>query len=188
MPWAGVASYNTNPALNTTINDVDIAELCAAAGFNNALRQIMADIASWVATQQITLPVAIANGGTGATTAPNALTALGALAATFRDIVPISKSGAFTLADSERGQSLRYSGAAAAATINPNSTTPITTGAAYVIRNTGTGAITVTRGAGVNLYVNGGTTSANASIAIGGVATLINWAADDWTINGTGVS
>jgi hypothetical protein len=76
-----VSAYNTNPALNTAISGIDIAENSAAAGYNNALRQIMADIKAWTDAYAITLPLAVASGGTGSTTAAAALTALGAFPA-----------------------------------------------------------------------------------------------------------
>lgn len=72
-----VAAYNTNPALNTTIGGVDIGEGCSASGYNNALRQIMADIRTWTDAYAVTYPISIANGGTGQATAGAALTALG---------------------------------------------------------------------------------------------------------------
>lgn len=77
MPWS-VADYSTTPSANTSINGIDIDELCAAAGYNNALRQIMADIAAWTAAYAVTYPISIANGGTGSASATAALTALGA--------------------------------------------------------------------------------------------------------------
>lgn len=110
------------------------------------------------------------------------------LAIGYRDLQPVTKTVAFTFADSERGGGLLYTGAAASATINPFGTTPITVGAVYVGRNNGSGVLTIARGAGVSLKVNGGTVSANASVAIGGEFSLKQWAADDWTISGPGVS
>lgn len=38
-----VSDYSTNPALNVTINGIDISEGCSPANINNALRQMMAD-------------------------------------------------------------------------------------------------------------------------------------------------
>lgn len=80
MTWS-VADYSTTPAANTSINGVDIDEGCPAAGFNNALRQIMADIAAWTDAYAVVYPVALDKGGTGQDTAPEALAALGAFPA-----------------------------------------------------------------------------------------------------------
>jgi hypothetical protein len=49
MTW-GISSYNTTPASNTNVNGINIGELCNASGINDAIRQIMADIATWFAT------------------------------------------------------------------------------------------------------------------------------------------
>lgn len=64
-----VSSYSTTPALNTSINGIDISEGSAASGYNDALRQMMADIKSWTDTYGVSIPVTVAQGGTGATTA-----------------------------------------------------------------------------------------------------------------------
>jgi hypothetical protein len=130
----------------------------------------------------------IANGGTGAASAAAALTALGGLSTTYRDLPMVTKTVAFTFADSERSGGINYTGAAAAATINPNATTSITAGASYVIRNNGSGVLTITRGAGVSLKKNGSTSSADASLAVGGVASLVRWGTDDWSVSGSGIS
>lgn len=74
-------------------------------------------------------------------------------------------------------------------TINPFATTAIPVGSVIVLRNAvGAGVLTVSRGAGVSLYVNGGTASANASLAAGAVGTLIHEATNSWIIIGIGVS
>jgi hypothetical protein len=166
MPWS-VSSYSTDPNSNNLINGIDIAEFSDAEGYNNALRQIMADIASWVAT---------------------GLGTLGGLSAAYRDLQLVAKSAAFAFADDDRAKAILYTGAAAAATINPQSTTTITVGGVYVVRNIGSGNLTLTRGAGVSLKANGSPTSANSVLAVGGVATLIYWGSDDWTVTGSGLS
>jgi hypothetical protein len=106
----------------------------------------------------------------------------------FRDLPIVAKSAAWTFANSERGKGIYYTGAAVAATIDPNSTTAITTGAVYVIYNAGSGSITVTRGVGVTMKVNGGASSADATIPAGGQATLVKWDTNTWHISGSGVS
>jgi hypothetical protein len=148
------------------------------ATFASALQNFLAGTAA--------LP--LANGGTAATDAATALSNLGGLASGFRDLQLLAKSAAFTFADADRGKAINYTGSAAAATINPQSSTTITVGATYVIRNGGTGALTITRGSGVELKANGSSTSANSVLAIYGVATLIYWGSDVWTISGSGLS
>jgi hypothetical protein len=39
-----VSDYSTTPGSNTTISGINIAEGCAPANINNAIRQIMADV------------------------------------------------------------------------------------------------------------------------------------------------
>lgn len=45
MTW-GVNSYNATPSGNSTINGINIAEGCNASGINDAIRQLMADLAT----------------------------------------------------------------------------------------------------------------------------------------------
>lgn len=47
----GVQDFSTTPASNTTINSIDIAENCAAANINNAIRQLMADVRAGLASK-----------------------------------------------------------------------------------------------------------------------------------------
>lgn len=190
---ASIFDWSATASSNTTCDGIGTNTGMSPANVDNVFRSIMALVRNSFASalQNFlagTAALPVANGGTAATDAATALTNLGALASTYRDIVPVAKTGAFTFADSERGQGINYTGAAAAATINPNATTSITTGATYVIRNAGTGALTLTRGAGVTLKQNGSTTSADAVLAVGGQATLVKWGADDWTVSGSGLS
>ncbi len=41
----GIQDYSTTPGSNTTINSINIAEGCPPSNLNNAIRQVMADIA-----------------------------------------------------------------------------------------------------------------------------------------------
>jgi hypothetical protein len=186
MPWS-ITDYYTNPALNTAINGIDIAENSAAAGYNNALRQMMADIKAWTTTYGVTTPVPIASGGTGATVAASALANLGGLSAAYRDLVRVDKSTNFIFSDAERAYGILWTGGAGTGTINPEATTPMTSGAVFVIRVLAS-PLVITRGTGVSLLVNGATVSANATIASGGQATLIRWGTDFWAIDGINVT
>lgn len=188
-------SWSTTPNSNSTVGSVNIAENCAAGNVNDAIRQVMALVRSSFSSALQgflagTSALPIANGGTGATSAAGALGSLGGLSSAYQDLPITTQTGAFSFVATMRGGAVNYIGAAASATIQPDASQPFGTSnvAAIVIRNNGTGALTVARGAGVSLKKNGGTTSADATIAVGGTATLIRWAADDWTIAGTGVS
>ena len=73
-------------------------------------------------------------------------------------------------------------------TINPQATTAYPDGTTFLLRNApGSGAITLLRGLGVSLYINGSTSSANGTISAGGAVTLIKEAADTWLAIGPGI-
>lgn len=101
------------------------------------------------------------------------------------------QSGAtYTFATTDPGKLVRQTaGGAHTYTINPFATTAIPVGSVIVLRNAvGAGVLTLSRGAGVAIYVNGSTTSADASLAAGAVVTLIHEATNSWLIIGAGVS
>lgn len=51
MSSAGVQSWSASPATNISMNGINLAENCAAAGINNALRQSMASVMMEIAFQ-----------------------------------------------------------------------------------------------------------------------------------------
>jgi hypothetical protein len=190
---ADIFDWSATASANTSVDGIGINTGMSPANVDNSLRSIMALIRStFSATLQTFLAglsgLPITSGGTGEVTAAAALATLGGLPLLYRDLPITAKSAAFTFADADRATALNYTGAAAAATIDPNATTPITTGAAIVGRNAGSGVLTLTRGAGVTLKANGSATSANVAVAIGGVYTLVKWGTDDWTVTGSGLS
>jgi hypothetical protein len=76
MAKTKISEFDVNPDNNTDINNINIAEGCAPSGINNAIRQLMSDLKDLQAgTSGDTIPIAA--GGTGASTAANARTALG---------------------------------------------------------------------------------------------------------------
>ena len=76
MAKTKISEFDVNPDNNTDINNINIAEGCAPSGINNAIRQLMSDLKDWQAgTSGDTLPITA--GGTGATSASAARTALG---------------------------------------------------------------------------------------------------------------
>jgi hypothetical protein len=77
MPITKISEYSATAANNTDINGIDIAEGCAPSGINDAIRTLMKQIKDLQAgTSGDTIPLTA--GGTGATSASAARTALGA--------------------------------------------------------------------------------------------------------------
>jgi hypothetical protein len=71
-----ISEYSATPADNTDIGNINIAEGCSPANVNNAIRSLMAQIKDLQAgTSGDTIPLTA--GGTGATSASTARTALG---------------------------------------------------------------------------------------------------------------
>lgn len=191
---SSIYDWSATPGSNSTVGGINIAEGMSPALVNDAMRALMSIVVqSFASSLQNFLngsaPLAIANGGTGGATQAAALAALGALASAYRDLPSgNNQSAAFTFSDAMRGGGVDYTGPAAAATINPNASTPIGVRGVICIRNNGTGTLTITPGSGVTLKKNGSTISASAGLAVGGVATLIQWNTDDWSITGSGIS
>ena len=76
MAQTKISEYSATPADNTDISNINIAEGCSPANLNNAIRSLMAQIKDLQAgTSGDTIPLTA--GGTGATSASTARTALG---------------------------------------------------------------------------------------------------------------
>jgi hypothetical protein len=70
--------YSTTAASNTDVHSVSIAEGMAPSDVNNAMRELMVDVANFdQGNVTLTSALAVASGGTGATSAAAARTALG---------------------------------------------------------------------------------------------------------------
>lgn len=185
--------YSGTPSANTSLEGTNTAPGMSPANVDDAIRILTAivrnslhiDLESFL---KGTAPLPLANGGTGAASAATALAAIGALEDDYRDLQLVTKTGTFTFANADRGKRINYTGAAAVATIDPESLTAITDGAVYVIRNNGSGVLTIGPNVGVTLRVNGSLTNTVALLAVGGVASLIRWGLNDWTISGSGLS
>lgn len=107
----------------------------------------------------------------------------------FRGIPLNTQTGNYTFVVNDCGRMVRHTDSTGHAwTIDPVATTPYPVGAAIVVRNVGSGAITLTRGAGVTLRKSGSSTDANVTLAQWGMATLIHEASDIWVVTGSGIS
>jgi hypothetical protein len=187
--------YSGTASANTSLEGTNVAPGMSPANVDDAIRILTAILRNSLHVNHETFlrdggALGLAYGGTGAVTAAAALTALGGLESSYRDIKLVSKSAAFTFADADRGKRINYIGAAADATIELDSTVPYTDGAVFVIRNdpASTGVLTIKRATSVSLKVNGAVAVTDAALAVGGVASLIRWGPNDWSITGAGLS
>jgi hypothetical protein len=188
---AGIFSYSTTAGSNTSIGGVSVAEGMNAAGVNNAIRALCADIATSFASSREsflngTAGLAVTAGGTGATTASAALSNLGGLSSTYIGAVMTTKTGAFSFSSSDYGKGIRYTGAAADGTLPSG----LTVGSVIPVRvaHNASGDLTI-QPSGVTLYLAGATASSSTiTFAVGSFGGLFCEAADTWVAYGTGVS
>lgn len=89
MPKNSIADYSATAASNTDIQSVDIDEGCAPSGINNAIRELMADLADVNAgTVALTSPnlTAFSVGGTAVTSTADELNILDGVTATAAEL------------------------------------------------------------------------------------------------------
>lgn len=87
----GIFDWSATPSSNSTVDSINIAEGCPAGNVNNAIRSVMALVRQSFSSTLAnfltgTSPLAVANGGTGASDAAGARSAIGA--ASSLDAVP----------------------------------------------------------------------------------------------------
>lgn len=112
-----------------------------------------------------------------------------ALAAGWRGTVVETHDESFTLEASDVGKTIRHTnGSAYAWTIPPVATVAWPIGAMIRFRSIGSGAITLTRGAGVTLRIAGVSTDANATLAQWGDCVATHEDTNVWVVAGTNVS
>lgn len=154
--------------------------------------------------------LAVANGGTGSTTASAARTALGAAASGantditsvastttinssvigYRDVPQNAQSSAYTFAAGDAGKHIYSTNSGAqTVTVPTNASVSLPVGTAVTIVNNGTTAITFTT-TGTTVYKAGTSTAwaSGGTLAVRGMATWLKVATDTWFVSGTGLS
>jgi hypothetical protein len=190
MPKTKISEFDVNPDNNTDINSINIAEGCAPSGINNAIRQLMSDLKDLQAgTSGDTIPLTA--GGTGATSASTARTALGlaigtnvqAYDAELAAIAGIAANGLVTRTSSSTAEARTITGTTNVITVtngdgvsgNPT----LTTGSLVARTDTAQSFSAAQRGA-ITALTDGATITPdfavanNYSVTLGGNRTLAN--------------
>jgi hypothetical protein len=189
MAKFAVTDWDVTPANNSDIAGINIAEGCPASGINDAIRALMAQVATWLAGANGPLPRsggaatgAISNLGNGSSVIDGGGTAR---AIGYRAIPVTAKSSAYTIGLGDVGQSVSTS---AGVTVPANATTAFAIGDTIILYNNSAGGITVTQSTGVTLRLAGSSSSGNRTLAQRGLATLIKVGTDEWVVSGMGIS
>jgi hypothetical protein len=96
-------------------------------------------------------------------------------------------AGAYTLVLSDRGKFVHKTDSAAV-TVPPNSSVAFPVGSVVSIFNFGASSMTLTEGAGVDLYLPGSATPGNRTITGYTMATILKFDTDSWLVQGSGVA
>lgn len=126
---------------------------------------------------------------TGEQILPTGLTSLNQYSAGWRATPITTKDTDATFAMDDSGRTWRHtSGSAHAYTIPPNSSVAYPIGTVLVIRNVGSGAVTLTRGSGVALRIAGTSTDSNKVVTQWGYVSLLKEDTNTWVATGAGIS
>jgi hypothetical protein len=179
-----VQSWDTTAGNNTDVAGIDINEGCAAAGINNAIRAIMAEIAAWIVSA--TGPVI----RTAANTIANAMSILDGYGTArtigYRGLPLTAKTSGYTIALTDVGTLI--STTTGGWTIPLNATVAFALGDTVTVYNNSSSSQTVTATGGVTLRLVGTSTTGNRTVGQRGFCTLVKVATDEWVASGGGVS
>jgi hypothetical protein len=191
MPKSNAAAFDVVAANNSDIGGINIAEGCPAAGLNDAVREMMAQIAAWRDGPIAALLPKSGGAMTGAITDLGADSTIKDPGGTARRIgyrnVPLrAASSSQTLALSDVGQLLALS--AGDVTLPANAAVAFAPGDAISIYNNASGSRTISGAAGVTLRLAGSTSTGSRTLGARGLCTVIKIGTDEWVIAGAGVS
>ena len=189
MAKSAVTDWDVTPANNSDIAGINIAEGCPASGINDAIRTLMAQVATWLAGANAPLPKsggtltgAVANLGNGSSVIDGGGTAR---AIGYRAIPLVTKSGSYQIALGDVGQGLSTN---AGVTVPPNATTAFAVGDTIAVYNNSGSNITITQGTGVTLRLVGSSTTGNRTLGARGLCSLLKVGTDEWVATGGGLS
>jgi hypothetical protein len=187
MPKTAVTQWDSNAANNLEIDGISIAENCPAAGINDAIRTMMAQIASWQ-------PGLLLKAGSAMT---GDLTEMGAASTVkdpggsahkvgYRHIPQNAQNSAYVLALGDAGKHVAIT--SGGITVPTNGTVAFEIGTAITIVNNSAADQTITEASGVTLRRAGTAGTGNRSLAARGLATLLKIGTNEWYVSGAGLA
>jgi len=189
MAKNAVTDWDIAPANNSDIAGISIAEGCPAGGINDAIRTLMAQVASWLGGASAPLAKsggAVTGALTGLANGSSVIDGSGtARAIGYRTVPLASKTASYTIGLSDVGQGISTS---AGVTVPANATTAFAIGDTIAIYNASGSNITITQSAGVTLRLVGTSTIGSRTLAQRGLCTLLKVATDEWIVSGGGLS
>lgn len=184
-----LTDFDTTAANNTDIAGINIAEGCAAAGINDAIRAFMAILATWLAAA--TGPLlktggAVTGAITGMLTGSTVLDSVGtARYVGFRNFPFTAASSGRTLALTDVGMCIPATG-----TINipTNASVAFLLGDMIGVYDNSSSSISITASGGVTLRLGGSNTTGTRTLAQRGMVTLFKVGTDEWVALNGGIS
>jgi len=178
-----VTDWDTTAGNNGDVGGVNIAEGCPAAGINDAIRTVMAQIAAWiVAATGPLLRVAANTIGNGIMIQDGGGTARGV---GYRAIPFTASSTGRALALTDVGMCVPATGAMS---IPANATTAFAIGDCVMVYNNSGSSINITAAAGVTLRLSGSSSTGTRALAQRGFVTLLKVNTDEWVALNGGAS
>lgn len=142
----GLSSYSTTPASNTTISGINIAEGCPPSGINDAIRQLMADLATDAMNKNgVNNLTAAMNFAQGANIASAATTDIGAATGNYVNVTGATTITGLGTAQAGTVRWVRFTGAL---TLTHNISSLILPGAANILTEANDVACFVSMGSG----------------------------------------
>ncbi|ABQ70799.1 hypothetical protein Swit_4461 [Rhizorhabdus wittichii RW1] len=191
MAKNSVNDWDTVPANNTEIAGINLAEGCPAAGINNAIREVMAQLKTYFGT--LLAPYLPLSGGamTGALTDMGAGSTIKDPGGTarkigYRNIPSVAKTSAYVLALNDVGECIDIT--TGGVTVPANAAVAFGIGDAISIYNNSASSQTITAAAGVTLRLAGTATSGSRTLGQRGWMTLRKVSVDEWVSSGSGLS
>jgi hypothetical protein len=189
MAKSAVTDWDVAPANNSDIAGINIAEGCPASGINDAIRTLMAQVATWLAGASAPLPKsggAMTGSVTGLGNGSSIIDGGGnARGIGYRAIPLASKSASYQIGLGDVGQGLSTT---AGVTVPPSATTAFAIGDTIAVYNNSGTSITIAQGTGVTLRLVGTSTTGSRTLAARGLCTLLKVGTDEWVASGGGLS